>query len=91
MWCPRAADVGSVPRNGQVIAVWVKSKYSSQYSSRALRLDCVVMPRHCCSRLARSNSRTRESSRHGDSDWTTSGVDRCYSGNVGRLLDPGEP
>lgn len=35
--------------------------------------------------------RERESSRHGDSDWTTSGVDRCYSGNVGRLLDPGEP
>ena len=41
--------------------------------------------------FARSNSRTRESSRHGDSDWTTSGVDRCYSGNVGHLLDPGEP
>ena len=53
--------------------------------------SCHVMPRHCCSRFARSNSRTRESSRHGDSDWTTSGVDRCYSGNVGRLLDPGEP
>ena len=57
-------------------------------------VSCHVMPGHatsCCSRFARSNSRTRESSRHGDSDWTTSGVDRCYFGNMGRLLDPGEP